>query len=514
MLGAQLDRRAQAVVGVVGRHPHVDDRDVGLVRADLAHQVVGVARLRDDLEARVLEHAARRPRAAAPSRRRRLPARDVRAHDRCRRPRATRPRAARRAPPAGRPARSGRCRAPGRRRRRRRRAPRRPRGRCGARPRRSRASPARTWRRSSAPRRRRSRRRPRPARAGARRARSRRRRAAARARPARSAPAPGRGRPARPGGCRARARAAPPSALVQLGHRTVEHLLRALRVLAGLVARQPQLEPQGDQPLLRAVVQVALERAGARPGRPRRSARATPRAPRRARAARRPGARSRARARRRRPAASTRPRCSSQRRVVDDRGDAAAVVLDLRDRAPAVAVGQLDRRARRGRRRRCARAASRPARATGRRARVASVSRRSSPLLPTISLTAPDWASRVRSRPYRNANGTVASTTSDTALTIGAGGVAGASSGRRTRATVSDDGRARRSGTAGRAGAARGAGARRQRADEDDARRRSAPRSRAQRVDAEARSPRAASLSADQQRVGRAAVADPRSRRV
>ena len=52
---ADLDRRAQAVVGVVGRHLDVDDRDVGLVRGDLAHEVDGVAGLAGDLEARVLE---------------------------------------------------------------------------------------------------------------------------------------------------------------------------------------------------------------------------------------------------------------------------------------------------------------------------------------------------------------------------------------------------------------------------------------------------------------------------
>ena len=51
------ERGAQAVVGVVGRHADVDDRDVGLVRADLAQQVLGVAGLRHDLEAGVLEQA-------------------------------------------------------------------------------------------------------------------------------------------------------------------------------------------------------------------------------------------------------------------------------------------------------------------------------------------------------------------------------------------------------------------------------------------------------------------------
>ena len=48
-------RRAQALVGVRRRHAHVDDRDVRLVRADLAQQVLGVAGLAGDLEAGVLE---------------------------------------------------------------------------------------------------------------------------------------------------------------------------------------------------------------------------------------------------------------------------------------------------------------------------------------------------------------------------------------------------------------------------------------------------------------------------
>jgi len=35
------------------RHPHFDDGNVGLVRPDLAEQVLSVAGLRDDLEARL-----------------------------------------------------------------------------------------------------------------------------------------------------------------------------------------------------------------------------------------------------------------------------------------------------------------------------------------------------------------------------------------------------------------------------------------------------------------------------
>ena len=54
-LGADLARRPQALVGVGRRHPHVDDGDVGLVGADLAQQLLGVARLADDLEPRLLQ---------------------------------------------------------------------------------------------------------------------------------------------------------------------------------------------------------------------------------------------------------------------------------------------------------------------------------------------------------------------------------------------------------------------------------------------------------------------------
>jgi hypothetical protein len=39
------------------RHAHVDHGDIGLVRADLAQQVLGVARLAGDLEARLLQQS-------------------------------------------------------------------------------------------------------------------------------------------------------------------------------------------------------------------------------------------------------------------------------------------------------------------------------------------------------------------------------------------------------------------------------------------------------------------------
>ena len=54
---ADRRRRPQAVVGVVGGHPDVDDRDVGLVGAHLAQQVLGVGRLADDLDPGLVEQA-------------------------------------------------------------------------------------------------------------------------------------------------------------------------------------------------------------------------------------------------------------------------------------------------------------------------------------------------------------------------------------------------------------------------------------------------------------------------
>jgi hypothetical protein len=42
---------------VIGRHLHVGDDDVGLVRTGLAQQVGGVGGLRDDLDAALLEDA-------------------------------------------------------------------------------------------------------------------------------------------------------------------------------------------------------------------------------------------------------------------------------------------------------------------------------------------------------------------------------------------------------------------------------------------------------------------------
>src|SRR5439155_22106442 len=58
MPAADLLRGAQALVRVGRRHADVDDRDVGGVEGHVAQQVVGRARLRCNLEARVLEQAA------------------------------------------------------------------------------------------------------------------------------------------------------------------------------------------------------------------------------------------------------------------------------------------------------------------------------------------------------------------------------------------------------------------------------------------------------------------------
>jgi len=50
-LGADRPRRAQALVGVRRRHPDVGDRHVRSLRADVPQQLVGIARLADDVEA-------------------------------------------------------------------------------------------------------------------------------------------------------------------------------------------------------------------------------------------------------------------------------------------------------------------------------------------------------------------------------------------------------------------------------------------------------------------------------
>jgi hypothetical protein len=55
VLVADLLRCAQSLVGLRRRHPDIDDRDIGAVRADLQQQIFGGAALADDLESRVLE---------------------------------------------------------------------------------------------------------------------------------------------------------------------------------------------------------------------------------------------------------------------------------------------------------------------------------------------------------------------------------------------------------------------------------------------------------------------------
>ena len=54
VLAADRVGGAQPLVGVAWRHPHVDDRDVGLVGADLAQQVLRIACLADDVDAVLL----------------------------------------------------------------------------------------------------------------------------------------------------------------------------------------------------------------------------------------------------------------------------------------------------------------------------------------------------------------------------------------------------------------------------------------------------------------------------
>jgi len=50
IVGAQRDRRPQAIVGHAGRHADVGHDQVGVVRGDGVHQVSGVADRGDDVE--------------------------------------------------------------------------------------------------------------------------------------------------------------------------------------------------------------------------------------------------------------------------------------------------------------------------------------------------------------------------------------------------------------------------------------------------------------------------------
>ena len=49
--------RHQPLVGEAGRHPDVDQRDVGLVGADLAQEVLRISGLADDVHAGLLQQA-------------------------------------------------------------------------------------------------------------------------------------------------------------------------------------------------------------------------------------------------------------------------------------------------------------------------------------------------------------------------------------------------------------------------------------------------------------------------
>ena len=189
-----------------------------------------------------------------------------------------------------------------------------------------------------------------------------------------------------------------------------EQLLGAVGVLAQACLRQPHRQRQRDEPLLGAVVQVALEppplgRAGLDDAGARARA-----APRPARAAAPAAARSRSRARRRpRPSARARRRrracgrARSRRRGGPRARPASRRARDRRRRA-----------ARRGGRRRRPsvagpRASRRPA-ASGRRAPWTSSSRRPrrrapSPILCSSSETAPACTTRERSRPNRKPYG-------------------------------------------------------------------------------------------------------------
>ena len=58
-LGTKALRLTHALVGLRGRHPHVEDDDVGPLEVDRGSQALGVADLRHDLEAGLGEHAGK-----------------------------------------------------------------------------------------------------------------------------------------------------------------------------------------------------------------------------------------------------------------------------------------------------------------------------------------------------------------------------------------------------------------------------------------------------------------------
>ena len=225
------------------------------------------------------------------------------------------------------------------------------------------------------------------------------------------APRRGRGRSAPPGGSPAPARAAPRARRRARATRPPA-ARRVGRVAVQRALRQAQLERQRHQPLLGAVVEVALQPAALVQRRIHDPARAGRAAPRPGPAARRPGARSPASARPRPRRRAMRSRSSCERGVVHDRRNGLAVVLDDRGHAgPRLGsgrrvawpseftywprAGSQYSSVRLGSPSASASASRRPLRRASRSARRA-----------TSSLTAPARESRLRSRPPRNANGT------------------------------------------------------------------------------------------------------------
>ena len=209
---------------------------------------------------------------------------------------------------------------------------------------------------------------------------------------------------------------------LQLVAGAVEQPLGADGVVAQPGAREPHVQRHRDEPLLGAVVEVALQAAAllqADAEHP--LARGAQLLDLRAQLGVQPLVLERERGRRadrvhvRRPA---RPAPG----VVDDRRHALAVALDLGHRPAGAGRGQRRRCGRARRRSAGPRAASRRARATGRRApaRARRAARRAAGVSPSRAIsspTAPLWIMRVRTSVYRNrygtsANGTIEATQS------------------------------------------------------------------------------------------------------
>ena len=58
MVAANLDRRAEPVVGVLRRHLHVHNRDIGMVGGDLPQQLGRISGARHDFESALGEQPA------------------------------------------------------------------------------------------------------------------------------------------------------------------------------------------------------------------------------------------------------------------------------------------------------------------------------------------------------------------------------------------------------------------------------------------------------------------------